>query len=114
MRRIGFVAELLTRHGVIALVSVISPYRSVRDEIRQQVVNFIEVYVNAPLAVCEERDLKAVYRRARTGEICSVIGIDDPYDRPISPDVECRTDFETPIKSAARVLNTILSWATNR
>jgi bifunctional enzyme CysN/CysC len=114
VRRSGFVAELLTRHGVIALVSVISPYRSVRDEIRQQIVNFVEVYVNAALSVCEERDLKGVYRRARTGEIRGVTGIDDPYERPIVPEVECRTDFETPIESATRVLNAILPLVGQR
>jgi adenylylsulfate kinase len=69
IRRIGFVAELLTRHGVIVLVSAISPYRAAREEVRSRIGRFVEVYVNAPLSVCEQRDLKGIYRRARLGEI---------------------------------------------
>lgn len=69
IRRIGFVADLLCRHGVIVLVSAISPYRAIRDEIRNRIGRFVEVHVNAPLAVCEERDVKGLYRRARSGEL---------------------------------------------
>ncbi len=82
IRRIGFVAELLTRNGVIVLVSAISPYGSVRDEVRRRIGNFLEVYVNAPLAVCEQRDVKGLYRRARTGELHHFTGVDDPYEAP--------------------------------
>src|SRR5208283_2535470 len=78
IRRIGFVAELLTRNGVIVLVSAISPYRAVRDEMRAAIGNFVEVYVNAPLEVCQQRDVNGVYLRARTGQIHQVTGIDDP------------------------------------
>jgi adenylylsulfate kinase len=95
IRRIGYVASLLTRHGVIVLVSAISPYRSVREEVRQTVGEFVEVYVNAPLAVCEQRDVKGLYRRARNGELPGFTGIDDPYEAPIDPEIECRTDVET-------------------
>ncbi|PSB00440.1 adenylyl-sulfate kinase, partial [Merismopedia glauca] len=95
IRRIGFVANLLTRNGVIVLVSAISPYRDIRQEVKQKVGDLIEVYVNAPLAVCESRDVKGLYKRARAGEIKSFTGIDDPYEAPINPDVECRTDLET-------------------
>jgi len=95
IRRIGFVANLLTRHGVIVLVSAISPYREIRDEVRQRIGNFVEVFVNAPLAVCEGRDVKGLYARARSGEIKGFTGIDDPYEPPLNPDVECRTDLET-------------------
>jgi bifunctional enzyme CysN/CysC len=108
VRRIGFVAELLARNGVIALVSAISPYRSIRDEIRQRIGNFIEVYVHAPLEVCESRDLKGIYRRARAGEMHGVTGIDDPYEAPLAPEIECHTDRETPAESAKRVLDAIL------
>jgi bifunctional enzyme CysN/CysC len=107
IRRIGFMARLLTRHGVIALVSAISPYRSIRNEMREQIGNFLEVYVHAPLEVCERRDNKGIYRRARAGEIHGVTGIDDPYERPLTPDVECRTDLETPAESTARVLRAV-------
>jgi adenylylsulfate kinase len=93
--RIGFVASLLTRHGVIVLVSAISPYRDIRDEVRTRIGNFVEVFVNAPLDVCENRDIKGLYKRARSGEIKSFTGIDHPYECPLNPEIECRTDLET-------------------
>ncbi|MFQ3616803.1 MAG: adenylyl-sulfate kinase [Cyanobacteriota bacterium] len=105
IRRIGFVAHLLSRNGVIVLVSAISPYRNVRDEMRDRIGNFVEVYVNAPLSVCEERDVKGLYKKARAGEIKQFTGIDDPYEAPLNPEVECRTDQETLEESAAKVLN---------
>ncbi len=105
IRRIGFVAHLLSRNGVIVLVSAISPYRDVRDEMRDRIQDFVEVYVNAPLSVCEERDVKGLYKKARAGEIKQFTGIDDPYEAPLDPEVECRTDQETPEESAAKVLN---------
>ena len=104
IRRIGFVAELLTRHGVLTVVSAISPYRDVRGEVRSRIGDFLEVYVNAPLDVCEHRDLKGIYRRARSGAMSHVTGLDDPYEPPLAPEVECRTDRETPAESAAKVL----------
>ncbi len=104
IRRIGFVAHLLTRNGVIVLVSAISPYRDIRQEVKQRIGNFIEVYVNAPLEVCEERDVKGLYKRARAGEIKNFTGIDDPYEAPTNPEVECRTDLESPEDSVEKVL----------
>ncbi len=103
IRRIGFVSHLLTRNGVIVLVSAISPYRNIREEVRERIDNFIEVYVNAPLEVCESRDVKGLYKRARSGEIKQFTGIDDPYEPPINPEVECRTDQETLEESVAKV-----------
>jgi adenylylsulfate kinase len=103
IRRIGFVANLLTRHGVIVLVSAISPYREIREEVKQRIGDFVEVFVNAPLAVCEDRDVKGLYKRARNGEIKSFTGIDDPYEPPLNPEVECRTDQETIEESLAKV-----------
>lgn len=103
IRRIGFVAELLTRHGVVALVSAISPYREIRDEVRRKIGAFLEIYVNAPLEVCEQRDQKGLYQRARAGEIQGFTGIDDPYEPPLAPEVECRTDLETVEESVAKV-----------
>ncbi|MDJ0616371.1 MAG: adenylyl-sulfate kinase [Calothrix sp. MO_192.B10] len=107
IRRIGFVAHLLTRNGVIVLVSAISPYREIRNEVRHKIGNFIEVYVNAPLKVCEERDVKGLYKRARAGEIKNFTGIDDPYEPPTQPEVECRTDKENLQESVDQVLSTI-------
>ncbi len=104
IRRIGFVSHLLTRNGVIALVSAISPYRDIRQEVRETIGDFVEVYINAPLNVCESRDVKGLYARARAGEIKHFTGIDDPYEAPINPDIECRTDLETIEESVAKIL----------
>ncbi|MFB2896271.1 adenylyl-sulfate kinase [Aerosakkonemataceae cyanobacterium BLCC-F50] len=103
IRRIGFVAHLLTRNGVIVLVSAISPYREIRQEVKSKIGDFIEVFVNAPLDVCEKRDVKGLYKKARLGEIKHFTGIDDPYEVPINPDVECHTDIETEAESVAKV-----------
>lgn len=107
IRRIGFIARLLNRNGVIVLVSAISPYRAIREEVRRTVGNFLEVYVNAPLNVCEERDPKGHYRRARTGELAHFTGVTDPYEDPLEPEVECRTDLESLSESAAIVMKAI-------
>lgn len=107
IRRIGFVAHLLTRNGVIVLVSAISPYREIRDEVRSKIGDFVEVYVNAPLEVCEHRDVKGLYKKARAGEIKQFTGIDDPYESPLNPEVECRTDQQTAEASAEQVLKTL-------
>lgn len=107
LERISFVACLLNRHGVVVLVPAISPYREVRDEIRRSHLCFIEVFVNAPLSVCEQRDPKGLYRRARSGEIKCFTGISDKYEGPAQPDVECKTDLETPEVSCARVIDAI-------
>lgn len=113
IRRIGFVADLLTRNGVIVLVSVISPYRDVREEVRHRIGNFIEVYVKAPLEVCEQRDVKGLYKRARTGEIRGFTGIDDPYEPPLHPQVECLTDRETVAQSVAKVMEKLeIFWSS--
>ena len=104
IRRIGFVAHLLTRNGVIVLVSAISPYRATREEVRARIGDFVEVYVNAPLEVCEQRDVKGLYKKARAGEIKNFTGIDDPYEPPLNPEVECRTDSERVEESVAKVL----------
>jgi adenylylsulfate kinase len=103
IRRIGFVAHLLTRNGVIVLVSAISPYRNIREEVKATVGDFVEIFVNAPLSVCEERDVKGLYKKARAGEIKSFTGIDDPYEPPINPELECRTDLETLDESVGKV-----------
>ncbi|WP_017304707.1 adenylyl-sulfate kinase [Spirulina subsalsa] len=104
IRRIGFVSHLLTRNGVIVIVSAISPYREIREEVRGRIGDFVEVYVNAPLEVCEARDVKGLYKKARAGEIKQFTGIDDPYEPPLNPEIECRTDQETLEESKAKVL----------
>jgi adenylylsulfate kinase len=104
IRRLGYVCSLLSRHDIVAVVSAVSPYRSSRRAVRGLVQHFIEVYVNAPLAVCEERDVKGMYRKARTGALPGFTGVDDPYEPPENPEVECRTDLESIEESLAKVL----------
>lgn len=110
IRRIGALAEQLTRAGAIVIVSAISPYRATRDEQRRRIGDFLEVWVHAPLEVCESRDRKGIYRRARAGELHNVTGVDDPYEHPLAPDVECRTDRETLEESVAKVLEAVERW----
>ena len=92
MRRIAFIANLLSRNGVIVIAPVISPYRQVREELKQTTTNFIEIYVQASLAVCESRDVKGLYAQAKVGKIKNFTGISDPYEEPINPEIICQTD----------------------
>jgi adenylyl-sulfate kinase len=78
IRRIGFVCNLLTRNGVIAIAAAVSPYRAVRDEVRTLIGSFVEIHVNCPLEVCMQRDVKGMYRRAFAGEIAHFTGVSDP------------------------------------
>jgi len=105
IRRIGWVCEVLSRNGVCAIAAAISPYRAVRDEIRSHIANFVEVYVEAPIEVLADRDVKGLYKKALAGEIRNFTGIDDPYEPPLHPEVTCYSDGrETPRQSAAKVL----------
>ena len=105
IRRIGFVAKLLARNGIIVLVPVISPYRAIREEMRANINDFVEVFVNAPLSVCEERDVKGLYKKVRAGQIKQFTGIDDPYEPPTNPEIECRTDLEELSDSVDKIFN---------
>jgi adenylyl-sulfate kinase len=105
VRRIGWVCELLTRHGVIACAAAISPHDEVRREVRRRIGRFLLVHCTAPLPVLEARDPKGLYRRARAGELTNFTGIDAPYERPSDAEVEvCSDGREPPQESAARVL----------
>ncbi len=108
IRRIGFVAGLLARHGVWVLVAAISPYRETRHEVRKQINAegrpFLEVYVKCPLSVAEARDPKGLYRRARSGELPAFTGISDPYEEPLNPELVIETDTEGAEASTLRVL----------
>lgn len=96
VRRIGFVAHLLSRNGVVAVASVISPYRAVRDELRElHAGRFFEVYVATPVEVCTERDVKGLYARQRAGELTGLTGVDDPYEPPLQPDAVIHTESQT-------------------
>ncbi|MEG4807385.1 adenylyl-sulfate kinase [Microcoleus sp. F8-D3] len=105
IRRIGFVANLLSRNGVVAMTAAISPYRAIRDEIRAMESNFVEVYITAPLEVCESRDVKGLYAKARAGEIKGFTGIDDPYEEPLNPEIICYTERESVEESVKKVLS---------
>jgi len=110
IRRIGWVAQLLTKHRVANLVSAISPYREVRDEVRKMVEHaggagsFIEVFVDCPVEVCEQRDVKGLYAKARKGEIKQFTGVDDPYENPHKPEVHIRTDQTSAAEGVSGIL----------
>jgi adenylylsulfate kinase len=104
IRRIGFVANLLSRNGVIAITAAISPYRAIRDEVRGLTDRFIEVYVNAPIEVCESRDVKGMYAKARAGEIKGFTGVDDPYEEPHNAEIVCNTATETVSESVDKIM----------
>ena len=103
IRRIGFVCELLSRNGVIAIVAAISPYRAVREEVRTRIENFVEVYMECPVEVLAERDVKGLYKKALAGEIANFTGISDPYEPPASPEVTVNSSQETPEQSVERI-----------
>jgi adenylyl-sulfate kinase len=105
IRRIGFVCQLLSRNGVVAIAAAISPYRAVRDEVRQMVGGrMLEVYVDTPLEECARRDVKGLYQKAMRGEIANFTGVSDPYEPPLAPEVTLDTLHETPAQCAQRVL----------
>jgi adenylylsulfate kinase len=113
IRRIGYVARLLTGHGVTVLVSAISPYRAVRDEVRtsiSRVGGFVEVHVAADLATCRARDVKGLYAKQARGELRGLTGVDDPYEPPLHPELVLATAGEPPEASAARVLALLDGW----
>jgi len=92
IRRIGWVCQLLNRHGVIAIAAAISPYRETRNEVRQSVPHFVEVYMECSIQVLADRDIKGLYKKALAGEIKHFTGVDDPYEPPLKPEVICHTD----------------------
>ena len=102
--RVTFVAKLLARNGAIPIVALISPYRTSRARARAEIGRFVEVYVNTPLEVCERRDVKGLYRRARAGEIHEMTGIDDPYEPPEHPEITVDAVKLRPEESAAQNL----------
>ncbi len=104
IKRIGFVCHLLTRNGVIAIASAISPYREARDFNRSMIGNFVEVYVKTSPEACEKRDVKGLYKKARAGEIEGFTGVDDPYEAPLHPEIICETERESAEDSAAKII----------
>ncbi len=95
IRRIGYIASILERNGITVIASFVSPYRESRDFVREICKHFIEVHVVAPSEVCEKRDLKGLYRRARSGEITNFTGVNDPFEEPLKPELVVRTDTKS-------------------
>lgn len=112
IRRIGDLCRSASTAGVPAIAAVVSPYREGRESVRREVGRMLEVYVACPLEVCQQRDVKGWYRKARTGEVRRFTGVDDPYEPPEHPDVTLRTDQETVDESARRVLDALceMGW----
>src|SRR5947207_5129501 len=108
IRRIGYVAKLLARNGVVVITAAISPYRAVRDEVRREIGAFVEVYVKASLDECVRRDTKGLYRRALAGEIPQFTGVSDPYEEPLAAELVIDTECEEIADSASRVVDRLL------
>lgn len=104
VRRMGFVAQLLARNGVIVLVAAISPYAQARREVRALLGKFVEVHVHCPLAECERRDVKGLYARARAGELPAFTGLGDPYEEPQTPELVLHTAEQTLEQSSSTLL----------
>jgi adenylylsulfate kinase len=104
IRRIGWVAAVLARNGVVSVTAAISPYRAVRDEVRGWMDHFVEIHVATSLEECEARDVKGLYARARAGEIPEFTGVSDPYEPPLDPELRIETAGKTPEQCAAEVL----------
>jgi len=104
IRRIAYVANLLTKVGGVAIVAAISPYAQSREEVRTEIENFVEVFVKCSLETCIERDPKGLYAKAQRGEISHFTGISDPYEEPKNPEIIIETDQEQPDESLMKVL----------
>ncbi|MFI5975284.1 adenylyl-sulfate kinase [Streptomyces sp. NPDC051452] len=107
VQRIGFVAELLARNGVKALVPVIAPYADSRDAVRERhaknATPYLEIHVATPVEVCSERDVKGLYAKQAAGELTGLTGVDDPYEEPRTPDLRIESQHQTVRESAASV-----------
>jgi adenylyl-sulfate kinase len=108
IRRIGWVAKTLSKHGIVSITAAISPYREIRDEVRRSIENagagFIEVYVHCPIEVLAERDVKGLYKKALAGEIKNFTGVSDPYEAPLNPDVTIDSSKESVQESVQKIV----------
>lgn len=109
IRRIGFVSDLLSRNGVICIVAAISPYKALRDEMRERITNFVEVYASCDLDVLIQRDIKGLYKMAIEGKIENFTGISDPYEPPDNAEIIFRSDSESPDESAVKVWDRLVA-----
>ena len=108
VRRIGYVAHLLNRHNIIAIVAAISPYREARDQIRARIPHFVEVHMDCPLQVLIARDPKDLYKRALSGELKQVTGISDPYEPPMNPELHLNSAEKSPEEALAILLERLM------
>lgn len=108
IRRIGFVCELLSRHGVIAIAAAISPYRETRAEVKRNIHNFVEIFVDCPIEVLRIRDVKGLYKLAASGSVDRFTGVSDPYEAPLDPDVVVHSDVESTEESLEKVWSALL------
>ncbi len=107
VRRIAYVAKLLSQHGVVTITAAISPYRQARDEARREVNQFLEIYVKCPVEVCIVRDVKGLYQKAIVGEIQRFTGVSDPYEEPLDPELVIETNLESAEVSVKKVMTYI-------
>jgi adenylyl-sulfate kinase len=105
IKRIGYVCKLLTRNGVVAISAAISPYREVRDYNRQQIGNFIEVYVKCSIEALTQRDVKGLYKKALAGELANFTGVSDPYEPPTHPEITVDSERQTVEQSVQAILD---------
>jgi adenylylsulfate kinase len=108
IKRIAFVCSLLTRNGAICISAAIAPYREAREWARQEIGNFVEVYVKCPIDVCRERDVKGLYKLVDEGKIKNFTGVDDPYEEPERPELVVETDKETLDESVQRIFSKLV------
>ena len=107
IRRAAFLAKLLTKNGIIVLTSFISPYRELRDYARQEIGDFVEIYVRCPVEVCIQRDTRGMYKKALSGEIPNFTGVSDPYEEPLNPELVIESDKEPLEESVTKVITRI-------
>ncbi|MCI4335081.1 MAG: adenylyl-sulfate kinase [Thermoplasmata archaeon] len=111
-RRVTFVAKVLARNGIVPIVALISPYRTSRAKARSEIGAFVEVYITTPLALCEQRDVKGLYKKARAGQIKEMTGVDDPYEAPERPELVIDTEHQGPLDAAHEIVRGLesLGW----
>ena len=105
VKRIGYVCKLLSRNDVVAIAAVVSPYRQAREQLKNEIERFVEVYVRCPIEVCKQRDVKGLYKKVMLGELQGFTGISDPYEEPTHPDLIVESDRETPQQSVEKILS---------
>jgi sulfate adenylyltransferase len=109
--RVGFVASEIVKHNGVVICALVSPYRSARNQARNMMEEgkFIEVFVDAPIEVCEERDVKGMYKKAKEGIIKGFTGVDDPYEEPLAPEIRIDTVIQSPQESAKKIIEYLMA-----